>query len=403
MRINDKMDINRIISDPGYSFLREDHYLGERIALLTFGGSISYGLNTPQSDIDIRGIIMPEPSDLLGCGFIREGSQHSNDHYIYGAGGFEQYIDRTTDTTLYVLGKIVGLFYKCNPNTIEMLGCRPEHYAEVSEYGQLLLDNRELFLSKLAYDSFAGYARGQFQRLKNAIGKDNGSNVFRCISLADSIERIQRHLEAECPHYTRGALKMFVTDKNGESVTVNGIPVDAYDVGILFNDTVTEVTVNGKPISDDEVQLCFSLDIDRLPAVEFNIISNEITSCLKEFNKHLGHRNHKKDTYHLNKHAMHLLRLYFMAEDILARGEIITYREKEHDLLMSIKTGEYFNDEQNSLSAEFFDMVNRMDKKLLTAYENSKLPDRPDANKVSRLLTDINMRYLDSCKKTGGI
>ena len=392
------MDINTVISAPEYCFLKSDPFLGERIALLTFGGSISYGLNTPESDIDIRGIVMPEPADLLGCGFIAEDKAKQNEHYIYGANGFEQYIDRTTDTTLYVLGKIVALFYKCNPNTIEMLGCKPEHYAMVSEYGKLLLDNREIFLSKLAYGSFAGYARGQFQRLKNAIGKDNGSNVFKSISLADSIERIQRHLEEECKHYKRECLKMFVTDMSGNKITVNGTPFDAYDVGVLFNDTVTEITVDGKPISDEEVQLCFSLNIDMLPANEFSVVTNEITSCVKEFNKHLGHRNHKKDSYHLNKHAMHLLRLYFMAEDILTRGEIITYREKEHDLLMSIKTGEYFNSEQNTLSPEFFDMVNHMDKKLLTAYENSKLPERPDNVKVSRLLSDIHMKYLLALK-----
>ena len=341
---------------------------------------------------------MPEPADLLGAGFIRRENTAGDEHLIFGSNGFEQYIDRTTDTTLYVLGKIVALFYKCNPNTIEMLGCKPEHYALVSEYGKLLLDNREIFLSKLAYGSFAGYARGQFQRLKNAIGKDNGSNVFKSISLADSIERIQRHLEEECKHYKRECLKMFVTDMSGNKITVNGTPFDAYDVGVLFNDTVTEITVDGKPISDEEVQLCFSLNIDMLPANEFSVVTNEITSCVKEFNKHLGHRNHKKDSYHLNKHAMHLLRLYFMAEDILTRGEIITYREKEHDLLMSIKTGEYFNSEQNTLSPEFFDMVNHMDKKLLTAYENSKLPERPDNVKVSRLLSDIHMKYLLALK-----
>lgn len=393
------MDIRKIISAEEYDFLRTDPHLGERVALLTFGGSIAYGLNTPESDTDIRGIIMPDPADLLGAGFISRENTAGDEHLIFGSNGFEQYIDRTTDTTLYVLGKIFGLLYKCNPNTIEILGCKPEHYAMVNEYGQMLLNNREIFLSKLAYGSFAGYARGQFQRLKNAIGKDNGSNVFKCISLADTIERIQRHLEETCPHYSREALKMFITDRNGEKITVNGIPVDAYDVGVLFNDEVTEVTVSGKPISDDEVQLCFKLDIDMIPVNEFNVVANEITASIKEFNKHLGHRNHKKDVYHLNKHAMHLVRLYLMAEDILVRGEIVTYREKEHDLLMSIKTGEYFNEKQNSLSSGFFDMVNDLDIRMLKAYENSKLPERPDIEKVSGLLSEIHLKYLNSCMK----
>ena len=136
------------------------------------------------------------------------------------------------------MSKLFSLLYKCNPNVIEILGCKPEHYAMVSEYGQMLLYNRQLFLSKLAYGSFAGYARGQFQRLKNAIGKDNGSNVFKSISLADSLNRIQKHLEESYPGYERESVQMFITDKDGNPITVNGIPVDAYDVGILFNETV---------------------------------------------------------------------------------------------------------------------------------------------------------------------
>ena len=136
-----------------------------------------------------------------------------------------------------------------------------------------------------------------------------------------------------------------------------------------------------------------------IPVNEFNVVANEITASIKEFNKHLGHRNHKKDVYHLNKHAMHLVRLYLMAEDILVRGEIVTYREKEHDLLMSIKTGEYFNEKQNSLSSGFFDMVNDLDIRMLKAYENSKLPERPDIEKVSGLLSEIHLKYLNSCMK----
>ncbi|MCR5121034.1 MAG: nucleotidyltransferase domain-containing protein [Ruminococcus sp.] len=386
-------DINAIIAQPEYDFLRTEERLGKNIALLTFGGSKAYGLSTPQSDTDIRGIIMPLRSDLLGADFIIRECDKNNDKLIFGVNGFEQYLDRVTDTYLYVLSKIVGLFVKCNPNTIEMLGCLPEHYVCVSECGQKLLDNKSMFLSKLAYGSFAGYARAQFRRLKNAIGKDGGggvTNVFRCISLADSLERIQRHLTETYPGYRRESIQMFITDRDGNVITVNGVPVDAYDVGVLFNDAVTEVTVNGNPIPDEEVRLSFKINFDMIEANDFSGVCNEVTSAIKEFNKHLGHRNHKKDVYHLNKHAMHLVRLYLMAEDILLRGEIITYREKEHDMLMSIKNGDYYNKEQNCLTTEFFDMVNGLDRRLLEAYQKSKLPDAPDMDKVNELLCELN-------------
>ena len=383
-------DINEIIAQPEYDFLRTEERLGKNIALLAFGGSKAYGLSTPQSDTDIRGIVMPLRSDLLGGDFIMREKDKGNDKLIFGINGFEQYLDRVTDTYLYVLSKIVGLFCKCNPNTIEMLGCLPEHYAMVSESGRILLENKTMFLSKLAYGSFAGYARAQFQRLKNAIGKDSTTNVFKCISLADSLERIQRHLTETYPGYKRESVQMFITDREGNIITVNGVPVDAYDVGVLFNDAVTEVTVGGKPIRDEEVQLSFRINFDMISANDFSGVCNEITSSIKEFNKHLGHRNHKKDVYHLNKHAMHLVRLYLMAEDILVNGEIITYREKEHDLLMSIKQGEYYNEELNCLSVEFFDMVNGLDKRLLAANEKSPLPETPDMERVSRLLCELH-------------
>ena len=392
-------DINAILNTPEYEFIHTEPRLKDKIALLTFGGSIAYGLDTAESDIDIRGIVMPSVSDLLGVGYLYNDEEKSNKRLIFGKEGFEQVTDIPTDTTIYVLNKIIGLLYKSNPNTIEILGGRSDSYTMVSKYGQMLLDNREIFLSKLAYGSFAGYARAQFQRLKNAIGKDSVSNVFQAINLADSINRMQSHLEREYPEYRRDMIKLHITDSNGNLITVNGVPVDAYDVGVLFNDTITEITVNGKPITDKDVEVRYSVHFDKISNSAFAGIFNEVVGAVKEFNKQLGHRNHKKDAYHLNKHAMHLVRLYLMAIDILERGEINTYREKDRDFLMSIKTGYYYSKQTNTFTTEFFDMVSDFDKKILTAYENTKLPKTPDIVKINKLVYEINYDYIQS----GGI
>ena len=42
---------------------------------------------------------------------------------------------------------------------------------------------------------------------------------------------------------------------------------------------------------------------------------------IRDYDK-IGKRNKKKDDNHLNKHAMHLIRLFMMAIDILEKGEI---------------------------------------------------------------------------------
>ena len=99
------------------------------IILMGLGGSHAYGLNGENSDVDIRGVIKPPINNLLGFG------------------EFEQYIDEDTDTVLYEFNKLIKLLCSCNPNTIEILGLKDEHYLIKHEVGQELLRNKTMFLS----------------------------------------------------------------------------------------------------------------------------------------------------------------------------------------------------------------------------------------------------------------
>ena len=48
-------EIREIIKSNEYDFLRNNEHLRKNVILLGLGGSYAYGLNTPESDIDIRG------------------------------------------------------------------------------------------------------------------------------------------------------------------------------------------------------------------------------------------------------------------------------------------------------------------------------------------------------------
>lgn len=122
--------IRDMVSGNDYDFLRENEHLGDRIIFLTLGGSYSYGTNVETSDVDIRGCALNSKSDLLGL---------SN---------FEQVVNTQTDTTIYSFNKLVTLLLSCNPNTIEMLGCKPEHYFYINDIGKAMIDNRKLFISQ---------------------------------------------------------------------------------------------------------------------------------------------------------------------------------------------------------------------------------------------------------------
>ena len=90
--------------------------------LIGFGGSHAYGTNVETSDTDIRGIAM------------------------------------NTDTTVYSFLKMIKLLTECNPNTVEILGLRPEHYLYKSELGKQILLNSQMFLSQRCFSTFGGYA-----------------------------------------------------------------------------------------------------------------------------------------------------------------------------------------------------------------------------------------------------
>lgn len=155
-----------------YNFLRTNKHLGSNILFLTLGGSHAYGTNVEGSDIDIRGVA---------------GSPE-----ILGFNHFEQAIDNQTDTVIYAVNKFVSLLVQGNPNIIELLGNDPELYVNMTPEGQMLLDNKELFLTRRIAYSYGGFANDQLRRLqmgllRNGTSPEAFKNKFEKRSLERSI------------------------------------------------------------------------------------------------------------------------------------------------------------------------------------------------------------------------
>ncbi|WP_294160171.1 hypothetical protein [uncultured Selenomonas sp.] len=136
----------------------------------------------------------------------------------------------------------------------------------------------------------------------------------------------------------------------------------------------------------EEPELFTSVHIDRIPLRKFLEINTDIQAILRNYGK-LNKRNKKKDLPHLRKHAMHLVRLYLMGIDILKGVGIQTYREKEHDLLMGIRSGDVPFD-------EVFHLVDGYEKEIEQAYRDSPLPDKPDEEAINNMLVHIYREYL---------
>ena len=335
-------DIKLLINSEKYEFLHTNPHLGNKIVFLTLGGSYAYGTNVDTSDIDIRGCALNSRSDILGL---------SN---------FEQVVNTETDTTIYSFNKLINLLLNCNPNTIELLGCRPEQYFIITDIGKEILDNRKIFLSQRAAKSFGGYATAQLRRLENALARDALPQDKKEEHIRKSMESSLQQFKNNYQDFNEGNIRLYT----------------------------------GKSRRDDmDTEILVDINLHGFPARQFNCVMNDMTGVLGTY-EHLNNRNRKKDAVHLNKHAMHLIRLYLMCLDILEKEEINTYRENERDFLLSIRNGAFQNND-GTYKKEFFDIVSEYEKRMEYAKKNTSLPVQPNMKIIEDFVISVNRRTID--------
>lgn len=336
-------EIKNLIKQPEYDFLKTNEHLGNHICLLTLGGSHAYGTDVEGSDVDIRGIASLKPENILGTT------------------PFEQFVESNTDTTIYGLTKIFQLLLNVNPNTIEILGCKPEHYLFTNEIGNLILLNKHLFLSKKCIGAFAGYAGAQLSRLENYVCREKLAQPQQEEHIKTSIENAMRHWDEKYAKFENGSIKLFI-DK----------------------------AVN----PDMETEMFVDVDLKHYPLRDYKTMWAEMNEIVKTY-KSIGVRNskaieHKK----LNKHIMHLFRILLMAHDLISKQEIITYREDDHDFLMSIRNG-YFMNSDGTIRKELYEQVEALKAQIDIDIKKTSLPDKPNYKEVEKLLIKLNKMTLD--------
>ena len=110
-------------------------------------GSRAFGLDNENSDTDLRGIYLP-PANL---------------HWsLYGIP--EQLENHDSQECYWELQKFIILALKANPNILECL--YTPMIERTTPIAKELLDKKEIFLSRLVYQTYNGYAMSQFKKME---------------------------------------------------------------------------------------------------------------------------------------------------------------------------------------------------------------------------------------------
>ena len=332
---------DKVLFSKEYNFLKTNEHLGNNIILIGLGGSYAYGTNTENSDLDVRGCALNTKEEIL-----------TNKN-------FEQFVNEETDTTIYSFNKIVSLLSNSNPNTIEIMGLKPEHYLYIHPIGKELLNNAHLFLSKRAVHSFGGYANQQLRRMELLCNRN-------------------------------------VSQSQKEQFILNTINNAMYDIKLAYQDFTDEeikLYIDKAVQEGYDTEIFMDVNLKHYPLRDYCSVWNEMKSIVSSYNK-IGKRNEKAITHNkLGKHMMHLIRLYMMCLDILEKEQIITYREAEHGLLMDIRNGKYLDSNDQPIP-EFYEMVDDYEKKLDYAKLNTSLPDSPDYKKINEFVMSVNEKVV---------
>lgn len=311
-----------------YKQLREK--LGDRLCFICFGGSHAYGTNIETSDIDIRGVCLPNTDELIGLNKFYQEEQKDED----------------TDVVIYEFSKFVKLAMDNNPNVLEMLGNR--EYLIFNEVGEKLIKNASLFLSKKCIVTFMGYATSQLRRLENFLAETEYTQEEKNKYIKQTMDVAMTKLEDKNRLFKEGAIKVNLDKENKLTLDCN--------------------------IKDAPIDLVRSS-------------LNDLLTIERTYNK-LGQRNTKKDEAHLCKHQMHLIRLYLMCFDILEKHEIITYREKDRDLLLEIRKGKFLKN--NKLTEDFKPYLDSLEDKMQTSKETTTLPEKPNFKSLNDFVIEVN-------------
>ena len=247
----------------------------------TVHGSQAYGLATPTSDVDYKGILVGPPG------------------WYHGYLPSPEQVELGPDHVRFEIRKYFRLAAAANPTVLELMWTPPACHVHQTPAGERLLAHRELFLSLRVKDSFSGYAMSQLGRIKT-----------------------HRKWVMNPP-------------KREPTRTDFGLP----DRSLISRDQLGAVEAM---MSDGRLDAA-DLSTNFLDVLERERRYRGARKEWESYQGWLKNRNPKRSELEAKfgydtKHALHLVRLLRMGLEIVATGQVNVHRT-DRDELLAIKAG----------------------------------------------------------------
>lgn len=337
------------------------------IILECISGSKAYGLDTPSSDTDIKGVFILPKKDYYGLDYI------------------EQINNETNDVVFYELGRFMELLACNNPNILEML------FAPMSSiiYKHPLMESIEpnKIISKLCKNTFGKFAysqikkaRGLNKKIVNPIIKDRKSVLDFCYI-----------------NYKQGAIPLLkfleLKDWKQENCGLINIPHMRDVFGLYYSETENFSGIIRNENSNDVCVSSIPKGLEQLALLYFNR-DGYSTHCKehKEYWDWVDKRNQERyqDTQSHGKNydaknMMHVFRLLEMACEI-GREQKINVKRPNRDFLLEIKSGKFEYD-------DLLKMAENLQLELEQSFENTTLLDTPNVQYINEIAYKIREEF----------
>lgn len=149
-------------------------------------GSHSYGLNTPESDVDTGGVYLAPAEQLLGLGLDYQDQVESETH----------------DDVWFEMNKFMRLLLSSNPTVLESLFIPDDCILYEHPIMTEIKKHRDKFITKKCFDSFGGYAisqirkaRGLNKKIVNPVTERKGPLDFAYTFFRQGSTKIENWLE----------------------------------------------------------------------------------------------------------------------------------------------------------------------------------------------------------------